>query len=110
MEVYRRAGSLADAIRLAVRGWSSLDQWTCGVQMIRAADSVGANVAEAYGRQSWADRLRLVYIARGSVCELQHWLLRATAGALVVPADAGKEAAEVGRLLNGLRRAWAQQS
>ena len=77
--------------------------------MVRAADSVGANVAEAYGRQSWADRLRLVHIARGSVCELQHWLIRASAGGLAMPKNATQEAAEGGRLLIGLKKAWEQQ-
>jgi four helix bundle protein len=44
--VYQRAGLLADEVRAYVRQWDSLDIWTSGVQLIRAADSVAANIAE----------------------------------------------------------------
>lgn len=43
-------------------------------QMIRSADSIGANIAEGYGRSTQKDRLRHCYYARGSIYELQFWL------------------------------------
>jgi four helix bundle protein len=70
--------------------------------MVRAADSVGANVAEAAGRRTDAEKRRFLIVARGSVLELQHWLDRAKTRGLPLPTDAGREAAELGRMLNGL--------
>ncbi len=72
--------------------------------MVRAADSISANLAESAGRFSWADRRRLLIIARGSASELEHWLDRANARALPTPAGATNEAQEISRMLNGLIR------
>ena len=52
-------------------------QGTLGKQIIRSADSIGANIAEGVGRGSYQDNRRFVKIARGSLYETQHWLRRA---------------------------------
>jgi four helix bundle protein len=105
LAVYRRAAALADELRQAVGEWDSLDQWTVGVQTIRSADSICANIAEAMGRWSAPDQLRILFIARGSATELQNWIHRATARGLACPADAVLRVREIGRMLNGLIRA-----
>jgi len=48
-------------------------QWSIGDQIIRSGDSVGANIAEGYGRFHYRDRARFYYQARGSLIETQHW-------------------------------------
>jgi four helix bundle protein len=106
LKVYREVSALADGLHSAVQGWSRFDRWTVGIQGVRAADSIAANIAEAYGRRTDADRLRLLWIARGSVCELQHWIGRARARDLPVPTGSEQRADEVGRMLNGLVHAW----
>lgn len=46
-----------------------------GDQMIRAADSVGANIAEGYARYHYLDQVRFYLIARASLSEFgDHWL------------------------------------
>jgi four helix bundle protein len=40
-------------------------------QLRRAAASVGANIAECYGRRNTQDTSRFLYIARGSLMETQ---------------------------------------
>lgn len=50
---------------------------TVGNQIVRSADSIGANIAEGAGRGSFQDNKRFVKIARGSLNETQHWLRRA---------------------------------
>ena len=69
--------------------------------MIRAADSVPANIAEASGRWHAQDKRRLLHTARGSLYELEHWIATATARDLLDDRFDGK-LGEIGRTLNGL--------
>src|SRR4051794_35568221 len=77
LDVYQLAEGLADAIWEIVLKWDALARDTLGKQLIRAADSIGANIAEGSGRGSYADTRRFLRIARGSLLETQHWLRRA---------------------------------
>ncbi len=71
------AEKLADNIWKIVNEWESLPKDTIGRQIIRSADSIGANIAEGVGRGSYQDNRRFVRMARGSLYETQHWLRRA---------------------------------
>lgn len=51
--------------------WSS--RKLIGDQFIRSTDSVGANIAEGYGRFHYLDRRRFYYNSRGSLLESFHW-------------------------------------
>jgi four helix bundle protein len=108
---YQRAAALADDLRAIVKSWSAMDQWTVGVQLVRCADSVGANIAEAFGRGTSPDQLRFLLFARGSAYELQHWIERAISRSLIrEPATYRARAGEVGKLVNGLHRAHRAKS
>ncbi|MFL5884666.1 MAG: four helix bundle protein [Thermoleophilaceae bacterium] len=101
LRVYQLSVALAWDVRSHVRGWSSFDQSTLGVQLVRAIESVGANIAEAEGRWYTADKRRLLFIARGSLYEAEHWLLRAEQSGLRRP-DASDRIDEIARMLNGM--------
>jgi len=77
LRVYKLAETLADGIWGVVRTWDYLAKDTVGKQMIRAADSIGANIAEGTGRGTLQDNRRFIRMARGSLYETQHWLRRA---------------------------------
>lgn len=77
LDIYKLAEKLADALWNIVLDWEFLAQNTVGKQLIRAADSVGANIAEGSGRGSPADNRRFLRMARGSLYETRHWLRRA---------------------------------
>ena len=77
LHVYLLAEKLADEVWKLVIPWDYLAKDTVGKQLIRAADSMGANIAEGVGRGSYQDNRRFVRIARGSLNETQHWLRRA---------------------------------
>jgi four helix bundle protein len=77
LQVYKRGEKLADEVWTIVIGWEQFAKTTVGKQMVRAADSVGANVAEGSGRGSFQDNRRFVRMACGSLNETKHWLRRA---------------------------------
>jgi four helix bundle protein len=54
-------------------------------QLVRAGDSIGANIAEGMGRGSFLDNRRFVRMARGSLNETKHWLRRAHKRSLLTP-------------------------
>lgn len=63
--------------------WKHFEKDTIGKQMVRAADSISANLSEAYGRYGFADRKRFVYYARGSLTETLNWLNKASERGLI---------------------------
>ena len=77
LQVYKLAEALADGIWEVVLKWDYLAKDTVGKQMIRSADSIGANIAEGTGRGTLEDNRRFIRMARGSLYETQHWLRRA---------------------------------
>jgi four helix bundle protein len=77
LEVYQLAEKLSDEIWSIVVIWDFFAKDTIGKQLVRAADSMGANFAEGTGRGSYRDNVRFITIARGSLTETQHWLRRA---------------------------------
>ena len=103
-QAYSLAARLADDLHDRVSAWPRFDMWSTGLQLLRAADSVGANIAEASGRWHYRDRQRLLYIARGSLAETAHWIARSQARDLSVPENAGDRLDEIWRTLNGLIR------
>ncbi len=72
LRVFQLAEKLSDDI------WKIyFEKDTVGKQLVRAADSIGANIAEGSGRGYPNDNKRFVKIARGSLNETKFWLRRA---------------------------------
>src|SRR3954452_11685750 len=87
LTAYKRAREVGDEVRGLVLAWNSFDRWSLGIQLARAADSIAANIAEAYGRWTPADQRRLLLIARGSLFETEHWIDTANARGLMGDRD-----------------------
>jgi len=100
---YRVAADLADEMHVKVRRWSEYDRSTVGMQLVRAADSVHANIAESAGRWTKTDKRNFLMIARGSLYETEGWIARARARGLLTD-DYDERIAEIARTLNGLIR------
>jgi four helix bundle protein len=98
---YQRAVAIANEMHATVARWPSFERWSTGLQLVRALDSIGANIAESAGRWHRADERRLLLIARGSLCESEHWLLCAEQRGLL-QAGSSERLGEVARALNGL--------
>jgi four helix bundle protein len=56
--------------------WEVLQKNTIGYQLIRAADSISANISEGYGRFHFKEQRQFCYIARGSLYETNTWLTK----------------------------------
>ncbi len=85
LRVYELAELLADEIWRIVRKWDTFARDTVGKQIVRSADSIGANIAEGTGRGTYQDNRRFVRTARGSLYETRHWLRRAYKRELLNP-------------------------
>lgn len=77
LKVYQLSEDLADLIWEISIKWDNFNRDTIGKQIVRSADSIGANIAEGTGRFSFQDNKRFGYIARASLNETKHWLRRA---------------------------------
>lgn len=76
-ELFRKYVDLSDDVWDVVVGWSSLAQTTVGRQLVRAVDSIGANLAEGDGRYGSADSIHFFVTTRASARESRYWLKRA---------------------------------
>jgi len=83
MENYISLGNLEvykTAIKISGESWVIYERFDwhtkkiMGDQWIEATDSMGANVAEGYGRFHYLDRIKFYYNSRGSLFETKHWL------------------------------------
>jgi len=76
LRVLQAAESVADDIWRRVVKWDQFARDVVGKQLARAADSIGANIAEAYGRFHYGEKLQFLYYARGSLFEAKYWINR----------------------------------
>src|SRR5262245_14035731 len=105
MEVFLRYEEIADWAWDIVKKWPPLAVDTVGKQLIRAVDSIGANLVEGDGRYSKADGLHFFIIARASARETRYWIRRATRRGLVTPTEGENKIAALAsatQLLNRL--------
>jgi len=73
IEAYRISFSLSNKMWEVVLQWSPLAQNTVGLQLINAADSISANIAEGFGRYSKKDKIKFYRYAQGSMYETFDW-------------------------------------
>lgn len=85
LRIFQLAEDLADAVWAEVATWKPFVRDTIGRQLVRAADSVGANIAEGHGRFHYRDEITFDYYGRGSLRETRYWLRRARARQIITP-------------------------
>ena len=74
-------------------------------QIRRSAVTIPSNIAEGYGRKTTVDYIRMLYIAYGSVCELETQILLAGDLGFIEKGELGtakKHIAEIERMLKAL--------
>lgn len=83
LELYQLAETFSNEIWFLVREWDYFAKDTVGKQIVRSADSIGANIAEGYGRYHYKENRNFCYFSRGSILETKDWLKKARTRNLV---------------------------
>ena len=77
MPLWQQAHALALQVHEVSSSFPKQEDYGLTSQLRRAAVSIPANIAEAYGRYHYRDKLNFYYHARGSMCETRSHLLYA---------------------------------
>ncbi len=83
----KKARVLAKITWSVSNNWDNLTLNTIGKQLIRAADSVSANLSEGWNRYSKKDKVSFFIIARASVTETKDWVEKASERELINDSD-----------------------
>lgn len=103
LEVYRLAMDIGERVWSEVGRWDFMAKDTIGKQLVRAADSIAANLAEGYGRFHYKENKQFGYYSRGSLFETKTWLVKAAQRNLITPqhhAVFENDLERLGRMLN----------
>jgi len=71
------------AMEMGEEIWETATKWdyftkdTIGKQLVRASDSVAANLSEGFGRFHYKEAKNFSYYSRGSLYETKTWLTKA---------------------------------
>jgi len=112
LEAWKRGHLLALEIYKITEDFPKEEIYGAVNQLRRAASSITANIAEGFARYHFKDKVRFYYNPRGSVAEVQNFLLLAKDLKYIdlkMCKDLGEKANEVGRLINGLIKSIENQ-
>ena len=73
--VWQKAMKMTTFLYKIIKKLPKEETYTLSDQMRRAAISIPSNIAEGFGRNSKKEYLQFLYIANGSVCELETQLI-----------------------------------
>ena len=77
LQVYQLSMELAEKIWNVIDSWNYFARSTLGKQLIRAADSIAANLSEGFGRYYYKENKQFCFYSRGSLFEVKTWLSKA---------------------------------
>ena len=77
LQVYQLSMKLCERVWNIVVEWDYFLKDTIGKQLVRAIDSVAANLSEGFGRFHYKDSNKFNYYSRGSLYETKTWLTKA---------------------------------
>jgi four helix bundle protein len=83
LRVYQLAMQLAEKVWEIVIKWDSFAKYSIGKQYTEAADSIGANISEGFGRFHFKDSKNFLFYSRGSLYETRTWTIKAHSRKLV---------------------------
>ena len=75
LEIYQLSLDLADCIYNITADFPETEKYNTISQLRRAATSIGANIAEGYGRFHYKENIQFCRNSRGSLAEAKHFML-----------------------------------
>ncbi|MDI7258522.1 MAG: four helix bundle protein [Thermodesulfobacteriota bacterium] len=105
LKVWQKAYQLCLRIYKATKSFPKEERYGLTSQIRRAAVSVPSNIAEGYGRKTTGEYIQALYIAYGSICELEtQILLSGDLGYIQTEnfQELQKDVGEIERMLMGL--------
>ena len=75
LKVWQRSYQLCLEIYKITKGFPDEEKYGLTSQLRRAAVSVPSNISEGYGRKTTPEYIQFLYIAYGSVCEMETQIL-----------------------------------
>jgi four helix bundle protein len=82
-KVYNLAMKLGDDVWNIVTTWNYFEKDVMGKQLIKAVDSIAANLSEGLGRYHFKETKNFTYFSRGSLYEAKTWLIKANSRRLI---------------------------
>ena len=107
LKVWRKSYELSLKLYKLTSTFPKEERFGLTSQIRRSAVSIPSNTAEGYGRKTTADYVRMLYIAYGSICELETQILLSGDLGFISIEELGlakQNIAEVERMLMGLIR------
>ncbi|NJO90465.1 MAG: four helix bundle protein [Chloroflexia bacterium] len=104
MDVYKLSMKVGEKVWSIVAKWNYFDKDTVGKQLVRAMDSVAANLSEGFGRYHYKEKKNFSYYSRGSLYESRTWLEKGKNRNLLSEDDFiyfKTNINSIGRILNG---------
>jgi len=83
LEIYNLSEEFANEVWQIVIEWDYFAKDTIGKQLVRSADSIGANIAEGFGRFHYKENKNFCYFSRGSIIETKTWIKKANTRSLL---------------------------
>lgn len=74
LEIWKESHVLCLEIYKLTEEFPKKEMYGISDQLRRASSSVGANIAEGFGRYHYKEKIKFYYNSRGSVCEVQNFL------------------------------------
>ena len=83
LQIYQLAMNIGERVWEIVLEWNYFARDTIGKQLVKAADSVAANLSEGWGRYHYKENRQFCYYSRGSLQETLTWLRKAQNRSLI---------------------------
>lgn len=103
-KAYNLAMEMGEEVWKIVIGWGYFEKDTVGKQLVRAADSIAANLSEGLGRYHFKEVKNFAYYSRGSLFETKTWITKASNRKLIKEEqflNITSKIEEIGKMING---------
>ena len=103
LKVYQKAMDMGEKVWIIINKWNFFEKDTIGKQLVRAIDSIAANLSEGFGRYHYREAIHFGYYSRGSLYESKTWITKANNRKMISQEDYElfiNEITTIGKMLN----------